>query len=164
MGQIFQQWDAPLMQSSSLSLASIANQTEDICVPRPDDSALFPFRTTLRTSLCNSRADLQGVLFGHSQWPSQIWKGSCKKPCPPSVTGRILFVFSADVCKYLSRKQRQKVSGTKVDWSTVQIWLFVREFFWRWFIINGNNSTLMGTLDVFLRLSYFLWLRILMYK
>lgn len=63
MGQIFQQWDAPLMQSSSLSFASIANQTEDICVPRPDDSALFPFRTTVRTSFYNSSAGPPGGLI-----------------------------------------------------------------------------------------------------
>lgn len=133
MGQIFQQWDAPLMQSSSLSLASIANQTEDICVP-PALTTLrfFPFVQHCEHHSTSPRADLRGGFHSATlNDPRRYERDPAKKPCPPSVTGGILFVFSADVCKYLSRKQRQKVSGTKVDWSTVQICLFVREFFWR---------------------------------
>lgn len=152
------------MQSSSLSLASIANQTEGICVP-PPPWRLCAFSLSYNTAniiLHLLGRNSGGVPFGHSQWPSQmIWKGSCKKTVSSVCNVGILFVFSADVCKYLSRKQRQKVSGTKVDWSTVQICLFVRKFFWRWLIlIKENNSTCMGTLDVVLRLSYFLMSRI----
>lgn len=127
MGQIFQQWDAPLMQWSSLSFASIANQTVDICVcVRHDDSALFPFLTNLRTSFYNSSGGPPGGLDSPTLMTLADMKGVLQKTCPSSVTDGTS-EYPADVCKYLSRNLWPKYSAQR--WIGPQFeHICVREF------------------------------------